>query len=256
MMNQFLAAPAFSPGMLALVFVEGLAAFLSPCVLPMIPVYLLYLGGGSDAKNSRRATLLNTGGFVLGFTLLFMSLSAVATSLGRLLSANQALLSRVGGAALILMGLQAMGAFRAIGLAGLLHKLFQKLLPGRNRGGKGASLVETLASKGLTPLRAVAFGAALAVTWLPCAGVYLGAALTMAGKTASLPAGMLMLLCFSLGLGIPFLALALLYRRLTGALNWLKRHLRAIQLVSGALLIAFGVLMAAGAFGYWTRLFT
>jgi len=90
---------------------------------------------------------------------------------------------------------------------------------------------------------------------MPCAGVYLGAALTMAGGTASLPAGMLMLLFFSLGLGIPFVLLALLYHRLTALLTWLKRRQRAIQWISGAMLIAFGVLMAAGAFGYWSRLF-
>lgn len=248
MMSQFLSAPAFSPGMLALVFVEGVAAFLSPCVLPMIPVYLLYLGGGGE--NNRRQTLWNTGGFVLGFTLLFMALGASATALGKVLASNQKLLSRLGGAALILLGLHAMGAFRALSLPRRLQKLFSK-----RKGGQGASLAEALVAKRLTPLRAVVFGAALAVTWMPCAGVYLGAALTLAGGTASLPAGMLMLLCFSLGLAIPFFVLALLYHRLTGALSWLKRRLRAIQLVSGALLIAFGILMAAGAFGYWNRLF-
>jgi len=244
MISQYMSAPAFSPSMLALIFVEGLAAFLSPCVLPMIPIYLLYLGGGG--QNSRRQTLLNTGGFVLGFTLLFMVLSAMATALGRLLNAHQALLTRLGGVAVILMGLHAMGVY-----SGLLQKARLK----RKHRGERASLAQTLASKSLTPLRAVAFGAALAVTWMPCAGVYLGAALTMAGGTASLPAGMLMLFVFSLGLGIPFLLLALLYHRLSGALNWLKRRQRAIQLVSGALLIAFGVLMAAGVFGYWSRLF-
>ena len=238
--------------MLALVFVEGLAAFLSPCVLPMIPVYLLYLGGGD--QGNRRQTLLNTGGFVLGFTLLFMALGASATALGRLLIAHKAQLSRLGGAALILMGLHAMDAFRALRMPRRLQGLFAQRNRHNQRGSR-APLAESLASKTLTPLRAVAFGAVLAVTWMPCAGVYLGAALTMAGGTASLPTGMLMLLCFSLGLGIPFLLLALLYRRLTGVLSWLKRHLRAIRLVSGALLIAFGVLMAAGAFGYWNRLF-
>jgi len=237
-----------STGVLALVFVEGLAAFLSPCVLPMIPVYLLYLGGGG--QNSRRQTLLNTAGFVLGFTLLFMALSAMATTLGRLLNAHQVLLTRLGGAALILMGLHAMGVFPGF-FSGLMQRIFHKA---KHSGGR-PPLAQALASKSLTPLRAVAFGAALAVTWMPCAGVYLGAALTKAATAASLPAGMLMLFVFSLGLGIPFLLLALLYHRLTGALNWLKRRQRAIQWISGALLIAFGLLMALGAFGYWSRLF-
>lgn len=242
MLAQYLSAPAFSPGMLALVFLEGLAAFLSPCVVPMIPVYLLYLGGGGDSMQKGRRTLLrNTGGFVLGFSLLFMALGAGATALGRLLAAHLPLLSRLGGVLLILMGLQAVGVLRGLDLSALFR-----------RGKAGGPDPRTA----LTPLRAVAFGATFAVAWTPCVGAYLGAALTMAGQSASLLAGLLMLLCFSLGLGLPFLALALLYHRLAGVLGWIKRRLRIIQMVSGALLIVFGIMMAAGVFGYWSRLFS
>ncbi len=237
MISQYFSAPAFSPGMLALVFVEGLAAFLSPCILPMLPVYLLYLGGGEAGaeRKSRRLLMGNTGGFILGFTLLFLALGAGATALGQLLQTHLPLLMRLSGVVLILLGLQATGVLRALPWFG-----------GRAAKAPAAAL---------TPLRSMVFGAALAVTWTPCVGVWLGAALTMAAQSASLWHGLLMLLCFSLGLGIPFALLALLYHRLSGALGWIKRHLRTIQLISGVLLIVFGVLMLCGAFGLWSGLF-
>jgi cytochrome c-type biogenesis protein len=236
MLTQFTQAEAITLAMLALVFVEGIVAFLSPCVLPMLPVYLLYLGGDAaptDQKKKRRL-LANTGGFILGFTLLFLALGAGATALGRVLQQYQERFIQLGGVVLILLGLQAMGVLKA------LH------LPVR------AAKAPTQA---LTPLRAVAFGAALAVTWGPCVGVQLGVALTMAAQSASLWNGLLMLLCFSLGLGVPFVLLALLYDRLAGALGWVKRHMRGIQLISGGLLVAFGLLMLFGAFGLWSSLF-
>ncbi len=247
MLTQYFSVPTFTAGMLVLVFLEGLAAFLSPCVTPMIPVYLLYLGGDADlsqepnqnGKKNRRRLLYNTGGFVLGFTLLFMALGAGATAVGRLLAAHLSLLSRLGGVVLILMGLQALGVLRGLDLSALFH---------RKGGGHDPS-------HALTPLRAVAFGATFAVAWTPCVGAYLGAALTMAGQSASLPAGLLLLFCFSMGLGVPFLVIALLYSRLTGALGWIKRHLRIIQIVSGVLLLLFGLLMLFGVFGYWKGLF-
>lgn len=235
MLTQYFSAPEFSYAMLALVLVEGLAAFLSPCILPMLPVYLLYLGGG-DTKG-RRALLYNTGGFVLGFTLLFMAMGAGATVLGKLLQTHLPLLMRLGGALLIVMGLQAMGVLHAIGW--------------RRKGGTQRSGPKDA----LTPLRAVAFGAAFALTWTPCVGPLLGAALTMAGQSANLLHGLALLLCFSLGLGIPFVLMAILYHKLTGTLNWLKRHLILIQRVSGALLIVFGILMLTGVFGVWSGLF-
>ncbi|MDR3051378.1 MAG: cytochrome c biogenesis protein CcdA [Oscillospiraceae bacterium] len=234
-MLSALPPPAFAWYMLAAAFAEGLAAFLSPCVLPMLPVYALYLAGEEteETRQTRRAALLRTGCFVLGFTLVFMALGAGATGLGRLLAAWQGALTRLAGGLLVLMGLWYAGGFR---------------LPWG-----GAAL---RAPARLTPWRALAFGAGFAVTWTPCAGVMLGAALVLAGQSAHLAQGLLLLLCFSLGLGVPFALTALLYRRLAGALRFLKRHSRAVRRVSGALLAALGVLMLCGGQGYWQGLFS
>ena len=257
MLADFLSAPAFSWSMLALVFVEGLAAFLSPCILPMLPVYLLYLAGDDAALSgaphgaaaigvigevkpgdarARRRLLANTLCFVLGFMLVFMAMGAGATALGRALHDHLVWLTRLSGVLLVVLGLQYVGLLRIGWLA----------RAGGRQGPRGA----------LSPLRAVAFGAAFAVTWTPCVGTFLGAALMLAGRSASLWQGLGMLACFSLGLGVPFTLAALLYDRLAHALGFMRRHVRTIQWVSGALLIVFGVLMLTGVFGAWSGLFT
>ena len=232
MLTSFFAVPVFEPGMMALIFVEGLAAFLSPCILPMLPLYLLYLAGETEEAQAR--PLLKILCFILGFTLVFLLLGAGATAIGQLLHQYQGWLGRIGGLVMILLGLSYMGVFQ---------------LPFFHRIKCGS------APKKLSPLKAIAFGAALAVSWTPCIGPLLGSALLMAGKSASLWGGLLLLLCFSLGLGIPFLATGLLYHKLSGVLAFLKRHTRTIQLFSGALLILAGLTMLFDLFKYWSALF-
>ena len=232
MLSGFFAAPAFEPGMMAIIFVEGLAAFLSPCILPMLPIYLMYLAGETDAK--QKTPLVKILCFILGFTLLFLALGAGATAIGKLLQQNQLWVQRISGIMMIVMGLSYMGLFR---LPFLHH-------------GRGAS-----APKELSPLRAIAFGAALAISWTPCIGPLLGSAMLMAGQTASLWNGLLLLCCFSLGLGVPFLLSGLMYHKISGTLGFLKRHARKIQLVSGALLVIVGLLLTLDLFKYWVGLF-
>ncbi len=233
MLTDFLAAPTFTWSMLLSVFAEGVMAFLSPCILPMLPVYALYLAG-DDATQSKKQLILNTLCFVLGFTLVFMALGATATALGKLLQAHLDWLMRIGGVVLILLGLHYIGVLRI----GFLDR-------GGHRG----------APAHLTPTKALVFGATFAITWTPCVGTFLGAALMQAGQSASLWHGLGMLLCFSLGLGVPFSLVAIFYHKLSGTLGFIKRHLRVIQIVSGALLIAIGLMMALGWFGYWGGLF-
>lgn len=231
-MLEYLAAPQFSWSMLALVFFEGVLAFVSPCILPMLPVYALYLAGDDGA--GRRRLVYNTLCFVLGFTLVFMALGAGATALGQLLQTHLVWLSRAAGVVLILLGLHYIGVLRL----GFL-----------SRG------INLAAPTHLTPGKALAFGATFAVAWTPCLGTFLGAALMLAGQSGSLWQGLLMLLFFSLGLGVPFALVAILHHRLAGTFAFFKQHLRAIQIVSGALLILCGFAMALGLFGYWSRLF-
>ena len=232
MLSSFFAVPAFEPGMMTLIFLEGLAAFLSPCILPMLPLYLLYLAG--EAGEAQARPLLKILCFILGFSLFFLLLGAGATAIGQLLRQFQSWLGRIGGLVMILLGLSYMGLFQL--------PLFHRVKSGS-------------APKELSPLKAIAFGAALAISWTPCIGPLLGSALLMAGKSASLWGGLVLLLCFSLGLGIPFLVTGLLYHKLAGVLAFLKSRTRAIQLFSGALLVLIGLVMVLDLFKYWSALF-
>jgi cytochrome c-type biogenesis protein len=220
--------------MMALTFLEGLTAFISPCILPMLPVYLMFLSG-EEQERSQKKLVFNTLCFILGFTLLFVLLGAGASSIGRLLQSHQLLLQRISGILLIVFGSYYAGFFK---------------IPFLQREWRFGTSVHKL-----TPLRSLVFGAAFSFGWTPCLGPMLGAALTLAGNTRYLWEGMLLLLLFSLGLGVPFLITALLYNRLTGAFNWLKRHHLAIQRIAGVILIVFGILLTFNIFGYYAGLF-
>jgi cytochrome c-type biogenesis protein len=208
-------------------FVAGLASFLSPCVLPLVPGYLSYMSGiavgesgaGAAWKTARVALL-----FVLGFTVVFVAFGATATLLGSFLLENKDMLARIGGVFIIVMGLLFMGVLKAP----LLYR--EARFHPRPGAGMWGSFV---------------LGSAFAFGWTPCIGATLGAVLTMAAGrgTAGGPAeGALLLAVYSLGLGVPFLLAALGVSRLTTALGWFRRHMRAVNLASGALLVLVGLL--------------
>ena len=229
-------APQVTPSLFGLIFVEGLLAFLSPCILPMIPIYLLYLGGEEAAgEKAGRRLLLNTLGFITGFTLVFVALGATASALGRLISDNRILLQRVGGVVIILIGLNYLGVIK-IGF------------PGRSRGLKANT-------ENLRFLSSLLFGAAFSLGWTPCLSAFLGTALILASNLKTMYQGMGLLLTFPLGLGVPFLIAALLWGRLQNALGVIKRNLNRIQTVSGFLLIVVGLLMVLNLFNLYTRMF-
>lgn len=234
MLSSYFTPQAFEWSMVALIFAEGFLAFLSPCMLPLLPVYLLYLTGSEDQKAKRGTFLLRTVFFILGFTLVFMLLGAGATAIGSILERYRTVLERIGGVLLILLGLSYIGLFR---------------IPFLNGGGGKKAPTKVLSYGG-----AVLFGIAFAFSFTPCIGTFLGAALLMAGQTASLWSGLLLLFAFSMGLGVPLFLAALFYHSLSGVLTFLKKHLREIQIVSGVLLILFGLLMVFGIFGYWMGL--
>jgi len=147
---------------------------------------------------------------------------------------DRALLTRIGGAIIILLGLHYVGVLRI----GFLDRSVSRGAPAN-----------------LTPLKSLAFGMTFGISGSACTTFFLGTALMLAMHTGSLPQGLAMLFCFSMGLGLPFALVALLYHRLTHALAFIRRHMRAIQIVSGALLIGFGLALVFDAFGYWSRLF-
>ena len=209
----------------AVSFLEGIITFISPCLLPVLPVYLSWFAGGE--KSSARRTAAGALGFIAGFTVVFMALGALAGTLGASLSAHAVLVRTAGGAVLILFGLSYMGLFRI--------PLF--------RGGVTAP---DLRAPGF--FRSFVFGVIFSLAWTPCVGTFLGSALIMASQQGSAGRGMLMLLLYSLGLGIPFLISALLVDSLKAGFPLIRRHYAAINLFCGLLLVLAGVLMALGVF--------
>ena len=207
-------------------FLEGIVTFLSPCLLPMLPVYISYFAGNNREGGTGR-TLRNALGFVLGFTIVFIALGALAGTLGGLLQAHQTAVNLVTGAVVVLFGLYFLGVFRLNFLKGM--KGFQR-------------------QKDLGFFSTMLFGIVFSVSWTPCVGAFLGSALMLASQQGETMTGILVLLAYSLGLGIPFVVSALLIDRLKAAFDWIKRHYRAINMVCGALLIAVGILMMTGLF--------
>lgn len=214
-----------------LLFLEGVITFISPCLLPMLPIYLSFFAAGDT---DRRRTLRNALGFVLGFTIVFVIMGAFMGIMGKLVREYQTVLNILTGAIVILFGLNFMGVLKI----GFLNRASQQ----------DANV------KDLNFFSSMLFGIVFSIGWTPCVGAFLGSALLLASQGGSLLQGIVMLLAFSLGLGIPFVVSALLVDRLKGAFDFIKRHYRVINLVSGLVLVIVGILMATGYMGYWLSL--
>lgn len=210
-------------------FLEGTAAFLSPCLLPMIPVYIAFFAGRGREEEKR--PLRSALGFVLGFTLLFTLLGAFAGTLGSALRTHTAQVNLVGGIVIVLFGLGYLGVFRLPALSG--GRLFS-WKPER------AGFFQTFL-----------FGLVFAAGWTPCVGAFLGSALMLAASQGSRAEGVALLLCFSAGLAVPFLLCALFLAKLRQSFDFIKRHYRVINFVSGLFLVTVGILMATGLLGRW-----
>lgn len=207
-------------------FLEGIITFISPCLLPMLPVYILYFTGGKAEEGKSRKTLINALGFVLGFTLVFVALGAFMAGLGSLLQRYQTVVNLITGAVVIIFGLNFMGILN-IGLLNGTHKIQKEV-------------------KELGFFSAVVFGIIFSIGWTPCVGTFLGSALLMASQQGSVLQGIIMLLLYSLGLGIPFLVSALLIDKLKGTFQFIKTHYQIINRGCGALLVGIGILMMTG----------
>ena len=207
-------------------FLEGIITFISPCLLPMLPIYISYFAGGGE--RSTKKTLTNALGFVLGFTLLFTAMGALAGSVGVFLHRHQTAVNIFGGLIVVVFGLQTMGLLR--------FTLFKGMNRRMNTGNMGF-------------FSALLFGIIFSVGWTPCVGAFLGSALLLASQQEHAAQGMRMLLAYSAGLGIPFLISAVLIDKLKTAFGLIKQHYNMINTVCGGFLVLVGILMATGTLG-------
>ncbi|WP_440898551.1 cytochrome c biogenesis CcdA family protein [Bacillus daqingensis] len=209
----------------------GIVSFLSPCVFPLVPAYLAQLTGSEITQNrvsaDRRLILSRSLGFILGFTSIFLALGASTSMLGGLFLQHQSLLEQLGGIIIVLFGLHLAGFFQ---LDFLMSEKRMKN-PGRST------------SFG----RSVVFGLVFAAGWSPCIGLVLGSILALASQQD--PAGgMLLLLVYSAGLGIPFLLAGLLFARSLDKMRSLNKFLPIFQKISGGVMVILGIMLFTGLF--------
>jgi len=218
---------------LSIAFFAGLVSFFSPCIFPLMPAYLSQLTGTTVTNGAiaapRRVILSRSFGFIAGFTLVFMLFGLASTMLGQLFISNQLLLERLGGIVIILFGLQMTGLIS-------IRALFtdKRMEPSQN---SAASFSKSLL-----------FGFLFAAGWTPCIGLVLAAILTLASTSATIWNGVFLLLVYSIGLGIPFLLIGLLWARSLHKIKRINRYLPIIQKTSGVVMIILGILLFTGFF--------
>ncbi len=213
------------------VFTAGLFSFLSPCVLPLIPSYLSFLSGvsleemrsGTLQGNIRRQVFLNSLFFIFGFSIVFISLGASASYLGSLFVGYRTFIRTLGGILIILVGLYLIGVFKVP----FLERYLQFNLKGKPTGYFGSVLV----------------GITFALAWTPCIGPILGAVLTLAGTSAEVDRGMVLLATYAAGLGLPFFLSALAMNSFFQFSQGFRRYLRVVHVTAGVLLLIVGVLI-------------
>lgn len=213
------------------VFTAGLFSFLSPCVLPLIPSYLSFLSGvsleemrsGTMPGNIRRQVVLNSLFFIFGFSIVFISLGASASYLGGLFVGYRTFIRTLGGILIILVGLYLIGVFKVP----FMERYLQFNLKGKPTGYFGSVLV----------------GITFALAWTPCVGPILGAVLTLAGTSAEVNRGMLLLATYAAGLGLPFFLSALAMNSFFQFSQAFRRYIRVVHVMAGVLLLIVGVLI-------------
>jgi cytochrome c-type biogenesis protein len=215
-------------------FLAGLVSFLSPCVLPLVPGYVSLISGvgveqlKTQESHLLRKVMLNSIAFILGFSVVFITLGAVATEVSQMLARYRSILAQIAGVVIILFGLHLTGVFKikALYTDARLHNV------------KGSS----------TAWGAFVIGFAFAFGWTPCVGPVLTVILTFAAAQDSITKGVMLLAVYSMGLAVPFLLTALLLERFLKFYSRFRAHMHAIEVTSGALLIALGVLLVIGRF--------
>jgi len=241
---------------LMVAFLGGVVSFASPCCLPLVPAYVGYMVGATDTADRRRS-LFHGLAFVVGFTLVFVAFWAPIGAIGYALADNAKYLRQLGGAVLIVFGLQVAGVIN-------LRALWRDTRPlpafgGAMAGGGGVMTSGAMAGGGTVALgggpgagmrlrgpgygRSLLFGVVFAAGWSPCIGPILGGIIGLASTTGSVAQGTVLLLAYAAGLAVPFLAVAMGATWVARRLGWVGRHHRAVSLVSGAMLVGLGVLM-------------
>ena len=202
-------------------FIEGFASFISPCLLPMIPIYISYFAGKDDKKISK--TLINACGFVLGFTAVFILLAIFASELGIILSENIKYIKIIFGIIIIILGLNYMDVLNI----NFLNKIN----------------IKKANSKNLNFIKSFIFGILFSISWTPCIGTFLSSALLMVAKEQEMIKGILLMLAYSIGLGIPFIISAILIEKLKEVFNFIKNNYKIVKKISGVILILMGIYM-------------
>jgi cytochrome c-type biogenesis protein len=223
-------------------FVAGLISFLSPCVLPLVPGYVSLISGAGveELKSSDgqllRKVMLNSGAFILGFSIVFITLGALSTEVGRMLARYKSVLAQVAGVIIILFGLHLTGIFKikALYTDARLHSV------------KGGS----------TAWGSFVIGFAFAFGWTPCVGPILAVILGLAATQNSVAKGILLLAIYSLGLAVPFLLTSLGIGRFLKFYSRFRSHMHALEVASGALLVLLGGLLVLGRFSVIARYFS
>ena len=221
----------------AVAFIAGMVSFLSPCVLPLVPVYLLQMAGTASGQfGDRRLTFRHALSFVAGFSVIFVLLGASLGFFSFFFQDNIRTLTRVAGIILIVFGLHLSGVIRIPWLA----RTYQADLPGsRRRGYVGSALI----------------GASFSIGWTPCVGPVLGSILSLAASSGTAAQGAMLLACYSLGLGVPFLIAGLLAAEATALFKRMGRFLPVLETASGGLLVLAGILIFTDRFTIFNQTF-
>lgn len=203
-----------------IIFIEGIASFLSPCVLPMLPMYVSYFAGqDKDLKK----TVINSLGFVLGFTIVFVLLGVFASTIGKIITANSKYINILFGTIIVLFGLHYIG---------ILNIKFLNKTKGIKKK-----------SDTLSFFSSIIFGMIFSVCWTPCVGVFLSSALMMSATSENILKGGIMLLIYSIGLGIPFIITSVFLEKLKNTFNSIKKHYNIINKIAGIILILSGIML-------------
>jgi len=201
-----------------LIFIEGIASFISPCLLPMVPIYISYFIGEDNSKNKG---ILNAIGFVTGFTIIFLLLSIFASQFGGILSTNIKYIKILFGIIIILLGLNYIDILKI----DFLNK----------------TKINKMNTKNLNFFKSMLFGIMFSISWTPCIGTFLSSALLLIARQQEMVKGIIMMLLYSIGLGIPFIISAILIEKLKDTFKYIKEHYNIIKKISGIILIISGI---------------